>query len=107
MLQLWQRMGPTPVWSSMGVQEYPHENTGEKPSFLLYSRYLSMPVEAELISPDQPPPPMTTKDYCKQLLQRLASSRQLVETTIRKAQGPGPVQRSIGQESSTTPLQSC
>ena len=32
-------------------------------------------------------PPMTTEDYREQLLQVLASSRQLVETTVRKAQG--------------------
>jgi len=63
----------------------PHETTGEKLSFLLYGQDLHSPVEAELLSPEQHPP-MTTEDYREQLLQTLASSRQLAETTIHKAQ---------------------
>ena len=63
----------------------PHETTGEKPSFLLYGRDLRSPVEAELLSPEQHPL-MTTEDYREELLQTLASSRQLAETAIRKAQ---------------------
>lgn len=63
----------------------PHETTGEKPSFLLYGRDLRSPVEAELLFPDQHPP-ITTEDYREQLLQMLASSRELAETTIRRAQ---------------------
>ena len=69
-----------------GYRNTPHETTGEKPSFLLYGRDLCSPVEAELLSPDRHPP-ITTKDYREQFLQTLASSRQLTETTIRRAQG--------------------
>ena len=63
----------------------PHESTGEKPSFLLYGRDLRSPVEAELLTTEHQPP-LTAEDYREQLVQTLASSRQLAETTIRKAQ---------------------
>ena len=74
------------MWVLWAYRNTPHETTGEKPSFLLYGRDLRSPVEAELLSPDQHLP-MTTDDDRKQLLQMLASSRQLAETTMHKAQG--------------------
>ena len=63
----------------------PHESTGEKPSFLLYGRDLRSPVVAELLTTEHQPP-LIAEDCREQLVQTLASSRQLAETTIRKAQ---------------------
>ncbi len=63
----------------------PHETTGERPSFLLYGRDLRSPVEAELL-PYSGEPPMTTEQYREHPVEKLASSRQIAEADIRKAQ---------------------
>lgn len=63
----------------------PHESTGEKPSFLLFGWDLRSPVEAELLA-SKTEPRVSSEDYKEQMMQTLASSRQLAEESTRRAQ---------------------
>ena len=55
-------MGQVPTWCTMGLQEYPHESTLEKPSFLLFGLDCRQPTEAAFMPQTSMDPGIVT-DY--------------------------------------------
>ena len=63
----------------------PHENTGEKPSFLLFGHDCHSPTQAALLPP-RVIEPVEVEDYREEMVLALSEVRALAVRSIRKAQ---------------------
>ena len=78
----WDHYLSSVLWAYRNVL---HENTGEKPSFLLFGWDLQTPTEAALMKPSQLTP-TSAEDYREEVILSLTSARELATESIRKAQ---------------------